>query len=72
MEQVKGRAVDSAAQCLLGYRDRHFRSQEEVPCAEVPGIAPTVQTTSEYCPEKNVGFEQECPFTALFPNFEDL
>ena len=72
VEQGKGCALDSAAQCLLGYPERHFRFQEEVPCAEVHGIAPTVQTTSEHCPEKNVGFEQECSFTALFPNFEDL
>ena len=72
MEQVKGRAVDSAAQCLLGYPERHFRFQEEVPCAEVHGLTPTVQTTSEHCPEKNDEFEQVWSFTVSFPNFEDL
>ena len=63
---------DSAAQCLLGYPEWRFRFQEEVPCAEVYGLAPTAQTASEHCPEKNDGFEQVCSFTASFPNFEDL
>lgn len=70
LEQVKGCAVDCAAQCLLGYPERHFCFQEEVPCAEVTSFHPQSKLRQSTVLRRMMGLSKYVPSSRCFLIFK--